>query len=305
MSASAEALLEGIRRDNHSGAIHLTHQAGDALLVWLGQRQPQHPLEEVHHDLERFALELVQAKPTMASIFNLVNQTLLATAEAASWSDLDERLEATVRQFLRALEQSTARIAIQAAKLIVPGATLMTNSYSATAFAAFRHALSTGKRFTVICPESRPIGEGRSLAQELAQLGLRVKVVADAAAPRLVRHCDLVLVGGDALAPEGLGNKIGSYALALAARANHRPFVALVGEQKYLPRFSETWIPREPSKELLAEGDIENLSVENRYFELVPLDLLSEVVGEMGSIPLERLLERLQAIQLHPILAAL
>jgi translation initiation factor 2B subunit (eIF-2B alpha/beta/delta family) len=182
----------------------------------------------------------------------------------------------------------------------------MTISYSATVFAAFKHALDTGKHFTVICPESRPIGEGVALARALARLGLTVELIVDAMAPSLVRRSDLALVGGDALAPEGLINKIGSYALALAARTSLRPFTALVGTQKYLPRFHEAFIPHEPPKELLSERNLpKNLRIDNRYFELVPLELLTEIISESGLFQPKELLKRLQAIRLHPILAAL
>lgn len=304
MTVSARALIDEIRRDNRSGATRLSHRAGEALLAWLHEAHDVKSLEATRAALGRFALELAGAKRPMASIFNLVNQTLLAVDGATSITDLRRRLEATVRQFTARLEQSTAQITAQAAKLIVPGATLMTISYSATACAAFQQAFSAGKRFTVICPESRPICEGRALARELAQLGLDVRLIADAAAPALVRRCDLVLVGGDALAPEGLVNKIGSYALGLAARAGHRPFVALVPQQKYLPRFREDSLPQEPAEELWPERAIENLTVQNRYFELVPLELVTEVVSETGPVQPVTLLERLHAIRLHPILEA-
>jgi translation initiation factor 2B subunit (eIF-2B alpha/beta/delta family) len=304
MAVSAQTLIDAIRRDNRSGAIQLTSRAGEALLAWPREAPKNRSLHETRSALGRFALELVGAKPPMAPIFNLVNQTLLAVDEARSFTGFSQRLEATVRQFIETLEHSTAQIATQAAKLIKPNATVMTISYSATAFAAFRHALSAGKRFTVICPESRPICEGRALARDLAQLGLRVKLIADAAAPALVRDCDLVLVGGDALTPKGLINKIGSYGLALAARASACPFATLLGQQKYLLRFREDLLSQEPAEELWLEGRIENLSVQNRYFELVPLELLTQVISGTGSVQPGTLLKRWQAIRLHPILEA-
>lgn len=304
MAVSARALIDEIRRDNRSGANRLTHQAGKALLAWLREASPNRSLEEMRTALGPFALEFVRAKPPMASILNLASHALLTVEEATSLNDLNERLEATVRRFIEKLEESTTQIAIEAARLIKSDAAVITISYSATVFAAFKHAISAGKHFTVICPESRPICEGRALASDLAKLGLTVELVADALAPTLVRRCDLVLVGGDALAPEGLVNKIGSYGLALAACASHRPFVVLLGQQKYLPHFREDALPQEPAEELWPERAIENLSVQNRYFELVPLELLTQVVSETGPVQPEQLLERLHAIRLHHILEA-
>ncbi|HED03255.1 MAG TPA: translation initiation factor eIF-2B [Candidatus Fraserbacteria bacterium] len=274
-------------------------------MTWLAAIPAEQSLGKAQQNLSRFTRELAKAKPAMASMRNLANQALLASELVGSPAELRRHVAQTVQRYIQQLGESTDLIAAQAARLIRPGATVMTISYSSVVLATFKRALSAGKHFRVICPESRPICEGRVLAQELARLGLRAELVADAAAPALVSRSELLLLGGDALAPEGLVNKIGSYPLALAAQAAQRPVIALVSRQKYLPLFRRAWLPQEPPQELWPEGEMPaKLTILNSYFEPVPLALLGQVISEAGALAPEQLLGRLQALRLLPILAA-
>jgi translation initiation factor 2B subunit (eIF-2B alpha/beta/delta family) len=91
----------------------------------------------------------------------------------------------------------------------------------------------------------------------------------------------VVMVGADAVTPQGVVNKIGTYALALAARERNVPFYVLAGTEKFLPlplRIEE----RDP-KEVFQEA-IPRSRVENRYFDCTPLDLITAVVTQAGVI---------------------
>ena len=118
-------------------------------------------------------------------------------------------------------------------------------------------------------------------AKALGAKGIRTRLVVDSAAPSLMVECDVVVVGADAVTPEGVVNKIGTYALALAARERNVPFYVLAGTEKFLPfllRIEE----RDP-KEITQEA-IPNGSVENRYFDCTPLDFITGVVTQEGVI---------------------
>src|SRR5690606_41726653 len=61
----------------------------------------------------------------------------------------------------------------------------------------FRSAQRAGRRFSVICAESRPVFEGRQTAAALASYGIPVRLVVDAAAMHAVAEAQMVLVGAD------------------------------------------------------------------------------------------------------------
>ncbi len=80
----------------------------------------------------------------------------------------------------------------------------------------------------VVADETRPLLQGSRLtAWELARAGVPVTVIADGMAASRLRRGDItcVIVGADRIAANGdVANKIGTYGLALAARAHGVPF---------------------------------------------------------------------------------
>ena len=80
-----------------------------------------------------------------------------------------------------------------------------------------------------IATESRPLLQGARLTvYELAKLGIAHELIVDSAAAGLIAGgaVDAVIVGCDRVAANGdVANKVGTYGLALAARAATIPFV--------------------------------------------------------------------------------
>jgi methylthioribose-1-phosphate isomerase len=89
-----------------------------------------------------------------------------------------------------------------------------------------------GKRVAVVADETRPLLQGSRLtAWELSRAGVPVTVITDNMAASRLRRGDVtcVLVGADRVAANGdVANKIGTYGLALAARAAGVPFYVAV-----------------------------------------------------------------------------
>jgi methylthioribose-1-phosphate isomerase len=100
-----------------------------------------------------------------------------------------------------------------------------------TALAPVYAAHAAGRAIAVVADETRPLLQGARLtAWELQRAGIPVTVITDSmAAAYLATHrVDAVLVGADRIAANGdTANKIGTYALALAARAHGVPFYVL------------------------------------------------------------------------------
>ena len=104
---------------------------------------------------------------------------------------------------------------------------LATGGYG-TALGVVRAAVEAGRRVSVLADETRPFLQGARLtAWELARDGIPVTVVTDGMPAHLMRRgeVDLVIVGADRVAANGdVANKIGTYGLALLARAHDIPF---------------------------------------------------------------------------------
>jgi methylthioribose-1-phosphate isomerase len=96
-----------------------------------------------------------------------------------------------------------------------------------TALAPLYLAHDAGRRFTVFAPETRPLLQGARLTVwELRQAGIEVILLCDSAAASLMSRggVDLIVTGADRIAANGdVANKIGTYSLAVLARAHDIP----------------------------------------------------------------------------------
>jgi len=256
------SLVDEIRSDRASGAAKQTLRAA-RLLGECSQYAPD--------DLPEIAAALIAAQPATGSVYNLVKLALRSPDVAVA-----------CQEFLESMERSAARVAEITAALVSDGATVMTHSFSSTILTALREASHGGKRFSVICPESRPICEGIAMAASLGMSGIAASLIADSAIHRMLSEARLVLVGADAVSPRGIFNKTGTALLALSARELGVPVYVLCSSCKFLPRFYEP--PPETLKDPreLLEHDVPHVTVVNYHFDMTPLDYVSGIVTEAG-----------------------
>lgn len=291
--------IRAIRDDRLSGA-HELAQKGAHLLVTLAEGSRAAGGEEFQKELLKAGQALIKAQPSMAPLVNLVNRSLFAVQEEMDLEGAKRALLTTSQGYVNHLERSVERIAQVVFPLIPDGAFVLTHSFSSTVLAAFTHAKQEGRTFAVLCTESRPQYEGRVLAERLAQAGVETRLIVDALAPSIIRDIEVVLVGADSLSPGGLVNKIGTYPLALAARAHRVPFYALCGTEKLVP--VGYTLPEENPKDPqeVWPGHPQRVEVVNRYFDLTPLEYLSGIVTEEGILSPTEVRESISKRRLHP-----
>lgn len=288
--------------DNRQGAAQIAERAADLIFRRATVNDSLTP-QALRQDLIEFGWSLIRAQPAMAPLVNLVNSVLWAVQECQTTDSIIQAAGQTTEAFKRQIRQHALHVAEGALTLIADGATIVTLSYSTTVQHALRHAQRAGRRFSVICGESRPICEGRQTAEFLSGYGIPTKLVVDAELPSYVAHAQLVLVGADMLSTHGLVNKVGTYGLALAARALGVAFYTLCGSEKFLlPGFQPLEQPERAREEVWADPP-RNVQVHNRYFDLTPLELVSGIVTEQGVLPVAAIEAWLASTRLHYALA--
>ncbi len=295
------ALIREVAEDNASGAVELTKKATQALLLFSDETSAQ-DLSQFLSEFTTAGRELIRAQPSMAPLFNLVNSVLSSLDAAENVGEARRIVKAAASAFAEDLDVSGDKIAKQALPLISDGATIMTHSRSSTALRALFLAKDKGRNFAILCTESRPICEGRQLAKQLAQQGIDVTLVTDAAVAHFMNQVDLAMVGADSISSKGLVNKMGTHALALAANAHGVPFYALCGIEKFLPSDCphmeiELKDPRE-----IWEDSPGGVTVLNYYFDLTPLEFVSTVVTEKGLLGSADVLKMVSQLQTHKLL---
>jgi translation initiation factor 2B subunit (eIF-2B alpha/beta/delta family) len=152
--------------------------------------------------------------------------------------------------------------------------------------------------FTLICTESRPRYEGRSLADELVSYGIDVIIVVDSAIFSFIEKADAVIIGADAITPAGVVNKVGTHALAFFAKGKKVPVYVVSDTQKIFPR---VWIKEEGRGTEIWEnsGDI---TVKNVYFDCTPLGLITGIITNEGMLHKSDVIQKCRTIKLHSVL---
>jgi S-methyl-5-thioribose-1-phosphate isomerase len=148
---------------------------------------------------------------------------------------------AAAEEFAHEDVQHCEEIGRHGAKLIRSGMTVLTHCNAGwlafvdigSATAPIYEAQKEGKRFHVLCDETRPRSQGGTLtAWELAQQKISHQLIADNAAGHLMQRgkIGLVIVGSDrTLGRTGeVANKIGTYTKAVLAKRHGIPFYVAI-----------------------------------------------------------------------------
>lgn len=164
-----------------------------------------------------------------------------------------------------------------------------------TALGAVRVLHARGLVEDVLVDETRPLLQGARLtAWELAEAGIPHRLTIDSAAAWAMAtgQVDCVIVGADRIAADGsVANKIGTYALAVAAHRHGIPFVVVAPESTRdlaTSTGAEIVVEERASAEVTHVGGIatapEGIAVFNPAFDVTPPDLVTAIVTENGVV---------------------
>ncbi len=169
-----------------------------------------------------------------------------------------------------------------------------------TALSVIFAAVAAGKKLQVFADETRPLLQGARLtAWECHQRGIPVTVVCDSMAALLMRDrkVSAVVVGADRIAANGdVANKVGTYSVAVLAKAHGIPFYVAAPSSTFdLTLDSGAGIPiEERSAAEITHGFgkqtvPDSVKVWNPAFDVTPAALIAGIITERGVIaPVDR-----------------
>ncbi|TVR05928.1 MAG: S-methyl-5-thioribose-1-phosphate isomerase [Phormidium sp. GEM2.Bin31] len=229
------------------------------------------------------------ARTTPGSV-EQVRQTLLETAQRINAEDL-ETCQAIGKHGLEALAQHPEKLRL----LTHCNAGALATAGYGTALGVVRSVYLAGRLERLYADETRPRLQGAKLTTwECIYDGIPVTVITD----NMAAHCmqqgmiDAVVVGADRIAANGdTANKIGTYSLALVARAHNIPFfVAAPKSTVDLSLHDGSQIPIEErdAAEIYQIGETRvvpnGAEFYNPAFDVTPADLITAIITEQGAI---------------------
>jgi len=234
-----ESVWQAIRRLQVRGAPAIGVCAAYGVLVGVQEKAPGTP-GEVVTAVNDAADYLATSRPTAVNLTWALDRMRATVDESeaagAPCETLLEGLEAEARAIDTENQALCEAIGREGAALVREGAGILTHCNtgslatlaSGTALAPLFHAHREGRHFQVFADETRPLLQGARLtAWELMQEGIDVTLICDNTAAQVMREgrVQLILVGADRIAANGdTANKIGTYSLAVLAKAHDVPF---------------------------------------------------------------------------------
>lgn len=261
--------------------------------------------KEFLRGIETAAERIGSARPTAVNLFWALERMkrVLTRNESEDVSVLRDLLLKEAHAILKEDRETCRRIGQHGAELIRDGNTVLTHcnagglatSGYGTALAAIYVAKEQGKKISVYVDETRPLLQGSRLtAWELLQAGIDTTVICDNMAGLVMKEgkINLVITGADRIASNGdAANKIGTYSLALLAKAHDVPFYVAAPKSTFdMSLENGEQIPieqRNPSEVTNFAGNRtapEGVKVYSPAFDVTPHHLIRGIVTEEGVI---------------------
>ncbi|HEY9657553.1 MAG TPA: S-methyl-5-thioribose-1-phosphate isomerase [Allocoleopsis sp.] len=276
--------------------------------MYLGAREIQTSnREQFLAELDKVAEKLKATRPTAVNLFwaidrmmrtarqtigpvDYLKQVLLDTAKTINQEDI-ETCQAIGDHGLAALPEKPTQLRL----LTHCNAGALATAGYGTALGVVRSAWRAGRLERLYADETRPRMQGAKLTTwECVQDGIPVTLITD----NMAAHCmkqgmiDAVVVGADRIAANGdAANKIGTYSVAIVAKAHNIPFfVAAPLSTVDFSLHDGTQIPieeRDPS-EVYKIGDTlicpPGVEFYNPAFDVTPADLITAIITEYGAV---------------------
>jgi methylthioribose-1-phosphate isomerase len=306
-------VVEALGRLAVRGAPAIGVAGAFGVVLGLAEGGPPRPgpdgLAAARAELERAAATLEVARPTAVNLRWAVRRVAAAAAGADDAAELHRLALAEALAVLEEDRTACARMAEAGRAELAAHHRLLTHCNTGrlataglgTALGIVYAKAAASEPVQVLASETRPLLQGARLtAWELVNAGIAVTVVADTAAGAAMAGglVDAVLVGCDRVAANGdTANKIGTYSLAVLARANQLPFYVVGPLSSFDPDAASgagIEIEQRPAAEVstiagrqVAPGAA---GVWNPAFDVTPAALVTAFITDAGVLrpPFER-----------------
>lgn len=257
--------------------------------------------------LEAIGQMLRETRPTAVNLFWAIDRVLtVARTTTGSVEDIRQTLLATAQR-INAEDLQTCRAIGDRGLDVLPShpeklrllthcnaGALATAGYG-TALGVVRSAQAAGRLDRLYADETRPRMQGAKLTTwECLHDGIPVTVITDSMAAHCMQQgkIDAVVVGADRIAANGdTANKIGTYSLAIVAKAHDIPFFVAAPKStvdRSLPDGTHIPIEERDAAEIYQFGETrlvpQGAEFYNPAFDVTPAEYITAIVTENGAI---------------------
>lgn len=259
------------------------------------KRQKFKDLKEFDTFLKQAVVLLKTARETEPMLFNGIKDCLFEYKELlkkkTDFKSIQEKLYKVCKAYTQDIETEEALRPLIGAKLIKKRMNIMTHCHSGSVVKILVHAHNKEKKnIYVYNTETRPLYQGRKTSLDLLKAKVPNTMIVDGAAPFFVDNLyasdvdiDMVIIGSDSISLQGdVFNKIGSFAIAMAARHSKIP-VYIAGSLLKVDTEDTIKIEQRSGKELRPDAP-KGIEIVNYAFDIVPAKFITGIITEYGVI---------------------
>ncbi len=300
-----KTMWEAIKKLQIRGAPAIGIAAGYGVILAMQEVADDAPACELLDNLQASCDYLASSRPTAVNLswaLERMKKTAL-NYNGQSTLIIKERLLQEANAIRKEDAAMCRAIGAHGAVLIKDGDTVLTHCNAGglatadygTALALMYTAHDQGKKFSVFADETRPLLQGARLTTwELMQAGIDVTLICDNMAGHLMslNKINLVITGADRIAANGdAANKIGTYSVAVLAKAHNIPFYIAAPSSTFdlsLKTGKNIPIEERQGDEVAAPWNCrsapENCKVYNPAFDVTPHSYIHAIITEKGII---------------------
>ena len=277
--------------------------------------------QQFNERLQQVVEYLATSRPTAVNLFWALDrmQKLADRAPDLPSSEMLERLLAEAAQIENEDREMCAAIGRVGAELLSDNQGILTHCNAGglatagdgTALSVIFAAAAQGKDIHVYADETRPLLQGARLTTwELRQRSIPVTLICDSMAGWVMKEGKVgaVITGADRIAANGdAANKIGTYSVALLARAHEIPFYVAAPSSTFdlsLPHGDKIPIEQRSATEIThgfgTQTAPDGVDTYNPAFDVTPAEYIAAIITERGLIQpvnAEKIREVLQVAQ--------
>lgn len=277
--------VDKILNDNQSGSVTLTQNTLLLYREFLNEKSMAGlKLDEIFDQFQDLSKKILKKQPNMVLLRKSTNNILIYFKRLVkSEKQVDQIIKAVEKKIIsieQDIEARVKKIANTGSKIIAPTNKIMTISNSTLVKKILDTAHNQRRKFEVYCCKSHPPDEGVNLAETLDKSGIKTTLISDSQMGVFMQGMNLVLIGADRIYDNGFVNKAGTLALCLIAKYFNIPVYLAADTSKILLESERIIKLVSHNKVEVYGGNRKKLSVENVYYEKIPIELIHKVICE-------------------------
>lgn len=264
-------------------------------------------IDEFFRRLDEVTSYLAESRPTAVNLFWALDRLNRVARDERQKTDAPQAIHERLLQESKAIHEEDRAmchaIGRLGASLLPDGSGVLTHCNAGglataeygTALSVFFTAQDEGKELHIFVDETRPLLQGARLtAWELMQRNIPATLICDSMAAQVMREgrIQAVVTGADRIAANGdSANKIGTYSVAVLAKAHGIPFYIAAPSSTFdLSIESGEQIPIEQRDAVEITHGFgrqtapDNVAVYNPAFDVTPAEYIKAIITERGLI---------------------